>query len=475
MNFELLMIMRNELVLLLVTLLVLIAEIATKDSQKSFIPTFALGLFTIHTIIGFLPIDTGALFGGMYFSKEIHIMVKNILNVGVLIILFQSHFWVSSTQNRGKVSEFYIVLFSTLIGMYYMISAGDFLMMYLGLELATIPLAALAAYNRFDSKSAEAGIKLLLSSALSSGIILYGISMIYASTGTLYFMHLTLGAIVGSPIQILALVFFFAGMAFKTSLVPFHLWTADVYEGAPVNITSYLSVISKGAAAFIFMILLYTIFKFVAIQWEIMMYAIAVATMVIGNLFALRQDNLKRFLAFSSIAQAGFLLLGIIAGSKMGMATVIYYILVYIFSNLTAFGIVSVISAHTGKENISDLAGFYKTNPGLSLGLMLALFSLAGIPPVAGFFGKFFLFTAAADRGFYILVLIALLNTIVSLYYYLMPVKAMFITKTDEPIAKINTDVYAKIGITISIVGMIVVGLVSTFYESILQVSFGFH
>ena len=473
MNFQSLLLMRHELLLLLIIVILLIAEIGTNDSQKSIISPLAIILFVIYTIIGFFPIGEGTLFGGMFNSTPIIATMKNILNIGVLIILFQSHKWLDAPANRIKVSEFYIVLLSTLLGMFYMISSGDFLMFYIGLEIATIPIAALAAFNRGENKSAEAGIKLLLSSALSSGILLYGISMIYGTTGSVYFGEVAQGLSTANSIQILSLIFFFSGMGFKISLVPFHLWTADVYEGAPVNITSYLSVISKGAAVFIFTVILFTVFKVFAPIWQDMMLAIAILTMTIGNLFALRQNNLKRYLAFSSIAQAGFLLLGIISGTATGMATVVYYILVYIFSNLSAFGVVSIISAYTGKENISDLDGMYKTNPKLSLALTLALFSLAGIPPVAGFFGKFFLFTAAAEKGYYILVLIALLNTIASLYYYLMPVKAMFINKSDTPIAYFKSDFYSTVGLTISIIGMVVIGFASPIYEKILSFCFG--
>ena len=473
MNFESLLLMRHELVLLLLTVIILIAEIGTNDSQKSIISPLAIMLFAAHTILGFFPIGDGTLFGGMFNSSPIINIMKNILNIGVLIILLQSYKWLDSPENKIKVSEFYIILFSTLLGMFYMMSAGDFLMFYIGLEIATIPLAALAAFNRNENKSAEAGIKLLLSSALSSGILLYGISMLYGTTGSIYFTDIAARITQIEPIQILSLIFFFSGMAFKISLVPFHLWTADVYEGAPVNITSYLSVISKGAAVFIFTVILFTVFKIFAPVWQDMMYAVAILTMTIGNLFALRQNNLKRFLAFSSIAQAGFILLGIISGTATGMATVVYYILVYIFSNLSAFGVVSIISAYSGKETISDLNGMYKTNPKLSLGLTLALFSLAGIPPVAGFFGKFFLFTAAAQQGYYILVLIALLNTIVSLYYYLMPVKAMFINKSETPISYFKTDWVSKLGLAISIIGMVVIGFASPVYETILGFCFG--
>ena len=274
-------------------------------------------------------------------------------------------------------------------------------------------------------------------------------------------------------LQILGFIFFFAGMAFKISIVPFHLWTADVYEGSPVNITSYLSVISKGAAVFIFMIILFTVFPVIIATWQKTIYVTAVLTMTIGNLFAIRQQNLKRFLAFSSISQAGYILLGFIGGNQLGMASVIYYILVYIFSNLGAFGVVIAISNATGKENIDDYNGLYHTNPKLSLIMTLALFSLAGIPPVAGFFGKFFLFTAAAQKGFYLLVLIAVLNTIISLYYYLLVVKAMFINKSESPIEKFKSDFPTRFALGICVAGIVITGFASIIFEVIRNLSFG--
>lgn len=468
------LLMRNELLLVAITVILLIIEIFLPADQKRRIINPAILLLGIVTIVGFVPAPPGTLFGGMFQTSPLILMLKNILNIGALIVFFQSVPWLKKEENKEKISEFFILLLSTLIGMDFMISAGDFLMFYLGLELATIPMAALAAWDRFREKSAEAGVKLIFTSALSSGILLYGLSMIYGTVGTMYFSEV--GAVYGgSPLQILAFIFFFAGMSFKISLVPFHLWAADVYEGAPINITSYLSVVSKGAAVFIFSILLFTVFSKIAMIWADVVYVIAILTMTIGNLFAMRQRNIKRFLAFSSIAQAGFILLGIIGQSQLGMTTVIYFVLVYIFSNLGAFGVANIIYNVTGKETIDDYDGLYRTNPFLSLTMMLALFSLAGIPPVAGFFGKFFLFTAAAHKGLYILVLIAVLNTIISLYYYLLVVKAMFLNRSDRPIAYFKSDNYSKIGLGLCIAGIIGIGFYSQIYEFILSLSHGLY
>lgn len=462
--------MRHEIMLCLAAVIVLIGEIfVAEDKKKSLIPV-ALLAFAAVTIIGFIPVPVGELFGGMYRSSILTTAMKNILNIGVLIVFLQSAAWMKTETFAGKISEYFILLLSTLIGMNFMISSGDFLMFYLGLELATIPLAALAAFDKFKNHSAEAGIKFILSSALSSGILLYGISLIYGSAGSIYFTEVA-ATFSNSPLQVFGFIFFVAGMGFKISLVPFHLWTADVYQGAPVTITAYLSVVSKGAAAFIFTMLLFTVFRPVFEIWQTILYVLAVSTMTIGNLFALRQNNIKRFLAFSSIAQAGFILLGIMGNSQLGMATVIYFVLIYIFTNLAAFGVVSAIAVKSGKENIDDYDGLYHTNPKLSLTMMLALFSLAGIPPVAGFFGKFFLFTSAASQGYYILVLIAVLNATVSLYYYLQVVRAMFINKSENPIPYFKSDALTRLSLIICIVGVFVIGFASTIFEYLKMIS----
>src|SRR5664280_1290264 len=466
------LIMRHELLLIVAALSVLIAEIFWNPAKKKGISLFSLIIFGVITIIGFIPSPEGPLFGGMYVSSGTRLLMKNILNIGALLVFIQSVTWLRKEENSEKISEYFLLLISTLVGMDFMISAGHFLIFYIGIELATIPIAALAAYDRYKNKSAEAGIKLILSSALSSGVLLYGLSMIYGTTGTLYFSEVA-KLFGNTSLQILGFIFFFAGMAFKISIVPFHLWTADVYEGSPVNITSYLSVISKGAAVFILMIILFTVFPVIMATWQKTILVTSVLTMTSGNLFAIRQQNLKRFLAFSSISQAGYILLGLIGGNQLGMASVIYYILVYIFSNLGAFGVVTAISNATGKENIDDYNGLYKTNPKLSLIMMLALFSLAGIPPLAGFFGKFFLFTAAAEKGFYFLVLIAVINTIISLYYYLLIVKAMFINKNDDPIANFRSDFPTRSALLLCVAGIFVTGFASVIFEYIKGLSFG--
>ena len=463
-------IMKHELLLTIATLLLLVAEIAINDKKK--IIPIAITLFGLHTIYGFIGNSSGELFGGMYQTSALIVLMKNILNIGVFIILLQASNWLLKEENKDKISEFFILLFATLVGMNFMISSGDFLMFYLGLELATIPMAALVAYNTHDAKSSESALKLIMSAAFSSAIMLFGISLMYGQFGSLYFIDL-IATNMNSPLTILAFIMFISGLVFKISLVPFHFWTADVYEGAPTNVTSYLSVISKGASVFIFSILLFTVFKSLVTVWSDILYVLAVLTMTIGNLFALRQTNIKRFLAFSSVAQAGFILLGLLGTNELGMATVIYFVLIYIFTNLAAFGVVSAVENATSKVEIDDYNGLYQTNPNMSLLMMMALFSLAGIPPLAGFFGKFFLFTAAAQNGYFWLIIIAVINVTISLYYYLMVVKAMFINKNETPIARIENDIYTKISFIICLVGIFVLGFYSSIFEYINSVSIG--
>jgi NADH-quinone oxidoreductase subunit N len=412
---------------------------------------------------------TGELFNGMFRTNPTIAFEKNILNLGTLIISMQASVWL---RNHRHMLEFYMLMLSTLIGMFFMISSGNLLMFYLGLELSTIPLAALCNFDLEKRQSSEAAMKMIMSSAFSSGILLFGISLMYGTTGTLSFSELP-QHLDGSALQLFAFILLFTGFAFKMSAVPFHLWTADVYEGSPVAVTSYLSVISKGAIIFVFVSVLYTVFKSLGAMWYNVLYLASVLTMIVGNLFAIRQNNLKRFLAFSSIAQVGFILIGISGSSQTGMASVIYFILIYVFSNLGAFGVIGLVSALSGKENIDDYKGFYKTNPFLSWVLTISLFSLAGIPPTAGFFGKLFLLTAGAGKGNYVLITIAALNMIVSLYYYLRVVKAIFMEKNDQPVEKLSISLNSKVALLICVAGIVAIGFVSHIYDHIYFLSNG--
>ena len=464
--------MKEEMSLIAVIVILLIYDIFGSQKSLRYFQPIACGLLLIHTVINLLPSTDVQAFGGMYYNTPIGNILKSILSIGTLLIFMQANNWLQSEKVIIRRGEFYMITLSTLLGMYLMISAGHFIMYFIGIELASIPMATLIAYDKYHNKSAEAAAKYILSAVFASGLSLYGLSLIYGTTGSLYFADIPAG-LDGSPLQVMAFAFFFVGLGFKLSLVPFHQWTPDAYEGAPTTVTAYLSVISKGSAAFVLMAILYKVFAPLVQEWQAILYAIIILTITLANIFAIRQQNIKRFFAYSSISQAGYIMLGVISGTAVGMTSLVYYVLVYMLSNLAAFGVISIVEHRSGKINIEDYNGLYATNPRLSVVMMLALFSLAGIPPFAGFFSKFFIFAAAAQQGFYVLVFIALLNTIISLYYYLRIVKAMFINKSDAPIEHFRSDAYTRVSLVACSLGILLLGIVSCIYQNIDAFSFG--
>jgi len=466
------LLMRQELSLMVVFLILIIYDLFASEKSKKYFQPVACLLFLAHTVYGFFPQETGSSFSGMYVAELAHISIKNILNIGVLLVLLQSNGWLSKPEASFKRGEFFMLVLLTLFGMYLMVSAGNFILFYIGLETASLPMAALVAFDKYKNNSAEAGAKYIFTAVFSSAILLFGLSLLYGAFGTMYFDDLALN-MTASPLVIMSMVFFSVGLFFKISLVPFHFWTADVYQGAPTPVTAYLSTISKGAAVFALMTIFYKTFGNLVYEWQSMLWWLIVITIVVGNLFAMRQTNLKRFLAFSSVSQAGYIILSVLVGTPLAMASVMYFILIYIFSNMAAFGVISAIETQTGKVEMADYNGLYKTNPKLAIVMMVALFSLGGIPFTAGFFSKFFVFTAAAAQGQYILVLIALINTIISLYYYLLVVKAMFINPSENPIEFVRSDNYMRISLVVTLVGLLILGFTSGIFEYLNSVSFG--
>ena len=414
----------------------------------NFRTAFPVILLLVHTALNLLPCCNGSLepataFGGMYQHTPMMTIVKSVLNIGVIVVFLMSSKWLNSAENRIKMGEFHTVVLFTLLGMYFMISSGHF-------------------------------IKFILLALFSSALLLYGISLIYGVTGTLYFDEIG-SRLSLNLLSILGLVLFISGMGFKISLVPFHLWTADTYEGAPTVVTGYLSVISKGSAAFVLMTILMKLFGAEAFQgmWSVGFFWIILASITIANLFAIRQKNLKRFMAFSAISQAGYLVLGIMGGTSQGMTALVFYLFVYMAANLGAFAVLHVVEQNSGKIGMDDYNGLYKTNPKLAFLMTLCLFSLAGIPPFAGFFSKFFIFMAAFNAGFHLLVFLALVNTIISLYYYLLIVKAMYINPNEQPIANFKSDCGTRAALAICTAGVILLGIASVVYNYIDGFSYG--
>ena len=356
-----------------------------------------------------------------------------------------------------------------------MMSAGNFLMFFLGLEMASVPMACVVAFDAYRNNSAEAAAKFILTATFSSGVMLYGISFIYAAYGTMYFNDIAAN-IQATPLTIMGLVFFFSGLGFKISLVPFHFWTADTYQGAPTTVTGYLSVISKGAAAFTLLSILFHVFGSMIAYWHVLMMIVIALSITIANLFAIRQGELKRFMAFSSISQAGYIMLAALGNNwDASIASLSYYVLIYVVANMAVFTIISVVEQNNGgKTDISDYNGFYKTNPRLSFLMTIAMFSLGGIPPFAGMFSKFFVFmsgvkgadiTTTEGAWIYGILFIALINTVVSLYYYLKIVKAMYITRCDTPMPTFKSDTNTKFALAVCTTGIVLFGVFSCVYE----------
>ncbi|MBL7727816.1 MAG: NADH-quinone oxidoreductase subunit N, partial [Dinghuibacter sp.] len=326
---EFLILMKPELALTAIIFFLLFVKIGRGMKNETLLPVIQV-LLTLNLLLGFWGNRSGNLFGDMYQTGALIALQKNILNLGILLISLVCSHWLKKTPH---LAEFFMLLLSSALGMFFMLSANNLLMFYLAMELSSIPAAALVNFDLERKSSSEAAMKMILSSAFSSGIFLFGISLLYGATGTTSFSVLP-QMVTATPLTILAFIFIFTGFAFKLSVAPFHLWTADVYQGAPVPVTAFLSVISKGAIAFALISTLYRVFQPLNAMWFNMVMALAVITMFTGNLFAIRQQNLKRFLAFSSIAQAGFILFGISNMGEAGIASVVYFVLIYIFSNL---------------------------------------------------------------------------------------------------------------------------------------------
>ena len=468
MNYIEFMNMQPEFMLVLGLIVVFFTDFFWKCNEDGRRGLWMLTSFMLMTTISSTLIhnEPTTAFGGIYVTSDAINVMKAILAFGSLIVVIMSNSWAEA--NKKNVGEFYMLLLSTLLGMFMMMSSGSFLMFFLGLEMASVPLACMVAFDRHRKDSAEGAAKYILVATFSSGVMLFGISFVYAATGTLYFDDVA-AAISNSPLCIMGLAFFFSGLGFKISLVPFHFWTADTYQGAPTPVTGYLSVISKGAAAITLCTILMKAFAPMVEYWNYMLYIVIVLSITIANLMAIRQSELKRFMAFSSISQAGYIMLAVVGNSQLGVAALTYYVLVYIVANMAVFTVINVVEQQNGgRTDMAAYNGFYQTNPKLSFLLTLALFSLAGIPPFAGMFSKFFVFMAGVQNGepmAYFVVFIALVNTVVSLYYYLLIVKAMYITKTDTPLPTFQSDECTKIALGVCTAGIALFGVVSCIYE----------
>jgi NADH-quinone oxidoreductase subunit N len=390
------------------------------------------------------PGDAAYVENALYFGGMVrHDTLAQIFKVMVLAASSLTCFMAIDVAEIGRKGEFYLIVIVSTLGACLLSSAADLIMLFLALETITIPLYILAAFKRNDLKSSESGMKYFLFGSFASAILLFGLSLLYGFTGqtNLYRIaeFLNTSQFISSPVPVLgAMVLIVVGFGFKISAAPFHFWTPDVYEGAPTPVTAYISVASKAASFALLIRFFIAVFpeslvvEGVVVQnfWVQLVGILAVISMTVGNVVALAQKNIKRMLAYSSIAQAGYTLIGVAAiqsQSEQGVAAVGFYMFMYTFTNLLAFAVIVLFAEATGSETIADLGGLNRRNPWLALMLTIALLSLAGIPPAAGFFGKFYLFTAAVEANLVWLAIIGVLNSIVALYYYLVVIKVMYV------------------------------------------------
>jgi NADH-quinone oxidoreductase subunit N len=363
----------------------------------------------------------------------------------------------------GQKGEFYLLLLVSTIGMSLMAASADLVMLFLAIETTSIPLYILAGFYKQDNKSTEAGYKYFLFGAMTSAVMLYGFSLIYGFTGTtdIYAIaEMVVSGEVALTLAIGTLILVMVGFGFKISVVPFHFWAPDVYEGAPTPVAGFLSTASKAAGFSVLMRVLLTVYADpdVIPYWVIVIAALSVFSMTLGNALALPQKNIKRLLAYSSISHAGYALIGVAALSELGIASVVFYLIVYVVTNLAAFGIVAAFWRISGSDQISDYAALSRRSPKLALIMMVTFLSLAGMPPLGGFVAKFFVFAAAVNAGLVWLAIIGVLNTIVGLYYYLVVLKVVYLFRSEEEDKPVPLTRPYALALTILVAGIILLG-----------------
>jgi NADH-quinone oxidoreductase subunit N len=395
----------------------------------------ALALLVIVGVLELtLPAGKLTTFNGSFIVDDFARFLKILALIGSGATLILSSEFLADPSRR--IFEYAILVLLSTLGMMVLISAGDLIMLYLGLELMSLALYVVAASNRDNAKSTEAGLKYFVLGALSSGMLLYGASLIYGFTGTVSFAGIALAAKPGSIGIVFGIVFLLAGLCFKVSAVPFHMWTPDVYEGAPTPVTAFFASAPKVAAMAVFTRVALTAFPGIMPQWQQIVVFVSIASMALGSFAAIGQTNIKRLMAYSSIGHMGFALVGLASGTAEGAQGVLVYVAIYVAMTLGTFSVILAMKRNGQHvEKISDFAGLSRTNPLLAFFFAMLLFSLAGVPPLAGFFGKFYVFVAAINAGLFTLSVIGVLTSVVGAYYYLSIVKVMYF---DEPLAQLD-------------------------------------
>ena len=446
-----------EVVMTCVAIIMLMAELVIKRKETlGFLTILSVGLIS-YLLLG----SAGTTFGGMFVSDGYSTFFKLIFMANlVLTVLISPKYLQTMRINFG---EYYaLALFATL-GMMLMASAADIIVLYLGLELMALSTYVLAGFIRYDMKSNEAAIKYLLLGAFASAILLYGTSLIYGLTGTTNLKdiaaYITNNGLAKNPLLTLSMIFFAVAFSFKIAAVPFHMWAPDAYEGAPTPITAFMSVGPKAAGFAVLGRVFLVAFGSVRADWSMVLIPIAVLTMAAGNIIALSQTNIKRMLAYSSIAHAGYMLLGIIAGTPAGLSSVLNYMFIYAFMNIGAFAVVIMLRTEGfAGEDISDYEGLGKTHPTAAALMLVFMFSLTGIPPMAGFMGKFYLFMSAINAGYTWLVIVAVLFSAISAYFYLRIVMLMYMREPKEVI-QLNTSPGIGLALALTVSAVIFIGV----------------
>ena len=470
-----------EIALMVLAGIVVAYDAIWKPEQRRWLGWITAGGLLAILVLSVLvarPDDEGRLiFGGMLRNDWYAFAFKLLFLFGAAVTTL----FAIDVKEIGQKGEFYALMLVSTLGMNLMASAADIVMLYLAIETTSIPLYILAGFMTRDQKSTEAGFKYMLFGAAASAIMLYGFSLLYGFSGTtnLYTLAESFYA-PGFPTLavISSFILILIGFGFKISAVPLHFWAPDVYEGAPTPVAGFLSTASKAAGFAVLMRVLVAVFTPIVIsEWSSVLATIAVLTMTVGNLLALAQKNIKRMLAFSSIAHAGYILIGVVAVTELGVASMVFYLLAYLLTNLAAFGVVVIFWQVTGSDEISAYAGLSRRSPGLALAMLVAFLSLAGMPPLAGFVAKVFVFAAAVEANYIWLAVVGVLNSIIGLYYYLTVLKVVYLFRSEEEDKPLPVTRPNRIALTALTIGILLVGtLFGPWYnlaEKIARVFFG--
>ena len=419
--------------------------------KKSFKLVYLLTILSLIFAIALVlnqPNEIVKIFNESYIIDRLSIFMKVLTLLFCFFVLLSSKDYIKN-NNIDKI-EYPIIILASTLGMILMISSYDLIIFYLGLELQSLCLYILASFKRDDERSTEAGLKYFVLSALASGLLLYGCSLIYGFTGSTNFEIISANLDEANTGAVFGIVFIIVGLAFKVSAVPFHMWTPDVYEGSPTSVTSFFALVPKIAAISVFIRFMYVPFVNVISQWQTIIIFLSIASMILGAVAAIGQSNIKRLMAYSSIGHMGYALAGLATGTNSGIQSTIIYLTIYLVMNLGAFGCIFMMKReNVFYENINDLSGLSKNHPMVALSFLIILFSLAGIPPMAGFFAKFYVFMAVIEVKMYALAIIGLVTTVVSAFYYLRIIKIIYFDKPKKPFEE-NYDWGLKISLILS-------------------------